>query len=116
MMDEFRPYFPELPLVCTTIAVDLVERGLVQSYVHPGGMLTGNVMNAVGGEETMAQKRIGFFKELVPDLRRIGMIAPANGRLTMKEKEALLDPERTSFRCPVAANRAERTRRTVAAG
>jgi len=89
MMDEFRPSFPELPLVCTTIAVDLVERGLVQSYVHPGGMLTGNVMNAVGGEETMTQKRIGFFKELVPDLRRIGMIAPANGRLAMKEKEAL---------------------------
>jgi putative tryptophan/tyrosine transport system substrate-binding protein len=89
MMDEFRPSFPELPLVCTAIAVDLVERGLVQSYVHPGGMLTGNVMNAVGGEETMTQKRIGLFKELVPDLRRIGMIAPANGNLAMREKEAL---------------------------
>jgi putative ABC transport system substrate-binding protein len=88
-MDEFRRSFPELPLVCTAIAVDLVERGLVQSYVHPGGMLTGNVMNAVGGEETMTQKRIGFFKELVPDLRRVGMIAPANGSLAMKEKEAL---------------------------
>jgi putative ABC transport system substrate-binding protein len=46
-------------------------------------------MNAVGGEETMAQKRIGFFKELVPNLVRLGMIAPANGVLAMQEKDAL---------------------------
>jgi len=32
-------------------------------------------MNAVGGEETMTQKRVGFFKELVPGLTRLGMIA-----------------------------------------
>ena len=32
-------------------------------------------MNAVGGEETMTQKRIGLFKQLVPDLKRLGMIA-----------------------------------------
>jgi ABC-type uncharacterized transport system substrate-binding protein len=52
-------------------------------------MITGNVMNAVGGEETMTQKRIGLFKELVPNLMRLGMIAPANGVLAMQEKEAL---------------------------
>jgi putative ABC transport system substrate-binding protein len=58
-------------------------------------MITGNVMNAVGGEETMTQKRIGLFKQLVPDLTRLGMIAPAkgasaiNGVLAMREKEAL---------------------------
>jgi putative ABC transport system substrate-binding protein len=52
-------------------------------------MITGNVMNAVGGEETMTQKRIGLFKELVPSLTRLGMIAPANGAVMMKEKEAL---------------------------
>ncbi len=46
-------------------------------------------MNAVGGEETMAQKRIGLFKELVPGLKRLGMIAPAKGLLAVKEKEAL---------------------------
>jgi putative tryptophan/tyrosine transport system substrate-binding protein len=88
-MDEFRRSFPELPIVCTAIAVDLVERGLVQSYVHPGGMLTGNVMNAGGGEETMTQKRIGLFKELVPDLRSIGMITTSNGSLAKSEKDAL---------------------------
>jgi ABC-type uncharacterized transport system substrate-binding protein len=88
-MDEFRRAFPELPLVFTAIAADLVERGIVESYMHPGGMLTGNVMNAAGGEVTVTQKRIGLFKELVPGLTRLGMIAPANGALAMKEKEAL---------------------------
>ena len=63
---------------------------MVQSYVHPGGMITGNVMNAVGGEETMTQKRIGLFKELVPDLKRLGMIAPAErNHWRCKEKDAL---------------------------
>jgi putative ABC transport system substrate-binding protein len=73
----------------TAIAADLVALGAVRSYAHPGGMITGNVMNAVGGEETMAQKRIGLFKQLVPGLTRLGMIAPAKGVLAMKEKEAL---------------------------
>jgi hypothetical protein len=58
------------------VAADPVALGLAQSYVHPGGMVTANVMNAVGGEEAIAQKRIGFFKELVPGLTRLGMIAP----------------------------------------
>jgi putative ABC transport system substrate-binding protein len=88
-MGEFRRAFPELPMVCTAIAADLVATGDVQSYVRPGGMLTGNVMNAVGGEETMTQKRIGFFKELVPGLTRLAMIAPANGVLAKNEKDAL---------------------------
>ena len=70
-----RRSFPEIPLVFTAIAADPVAFGWAQSYVHPGGMITGNVMNAVGGEETMTQKRIGLFKQLVPDLTRLGMIA-----------------------------------------
>jgi putative ABC transport system substrate-binding protein len=81
--------FPELPVVFTGIAADPLAFGWAQSYAHPGGMITGNVMNAVGGEETMAQKRIGLFKQLVPDLTRLGMIAPAKGLLAVKEKEAL---------------------------
>jgi putative tryptophan/tyrosine transport system substrate-binding protein len=80
---------PDVPLVFTAIAADPVAVGWAQSYAHPGGMITGNVMNAVGGEETMAQKRIGLFKQLVPSLTRLGMIAPANGVLAIKEKEAL---------------------------
>jgi len=70
-----RETFPDLPLVFTGVADDPISLGLVQSYVRPGGMLTGNVMNAVGGEETMTQKRVGYFKELIPGLTRLGMIA-----------------------------------------
>lgn len=79
---------PEIPLVFTAVAVDPVALGWVESYVHPGGMITGNVMNAVGGEETVTQKRIGLFKQLVPGLTLLGMIAPV-GTLATKEKEAL---------------------------
>jgi putative ABC transport system substrate-binding protein len=81
---------PEIPIVFTAVAADPVASGLVKSYVRPGGMVTGNVMNAVGGEETMAQKRIGLFKDLVPGLTRLGMIAPDPGSpLAMTEKDAL---------------------------
>ena len=50
--------------------------------------MTGNVMNAIGGEETMAQKRIGLFKDLVPGLKRLGMIV-SDLRGVLKEKDAL---------------------------
>jgi putative ABC transport system substrate-binding protein len=86
---EFRRSFPELPLVFCNIAADVIALGIVQSYTHPGGMVTGIVMSAVGGEETLTQKRIGFFKELVPNLERLGMIAPVNGVLAIQEKDAL---------------------------
>lgn len=52
-------------------------------------MLTGNVMNAVGGEETMAQKRLGLFKELVPDASKIGIVGSGTNPVLVKEKEAL---------------------------
>jgi putative ABC transport system substrate-binding protein len=55
--------FPDLPLVFTAFAADPIALGFVQSYVHPGGNTTGNVMNAVGGEEALTQKR-GFSKSL----------------------------------------------------
>ena len=88
-----REIFPDLPLVFTSVADDPISLGLVQSYARPGGMLTGNVMNAVGGEETVTQKRIGFLKELVPGLTSVGMIArtplpnnnPLNGLQTQEE-------------------------------
>lgn len=88
-IDVIRKSFPETPLVFCSIAADPLAFGWAQSYAHPGGMLTGNVMNAVGGEETMVQKRIGLFKQLVPDLKRIGMIASDVAVTTLKEKDAL---------------------------
>jgi len=88
-MSEFRRAFPNLPLVFTAIAADLVKLGVVESYVRPGGMITGNVMNAVGGEESMVQKRIGLFTEMVPDLKRLGVIASDVAVAFLKEKDAL---------------------------
>jgi putative ABC transport system substrate-binding protein len=69
-----REQAPNTPLVFTGVAVDVVAVGLVESYAKPGGMMTGNVQNALGGEEGITTKRIGLFKELVPNLTRLGMI------------------------------------------
>jgi putative ABC transport system substrate-binding protein len=80
---------PQVPIVFTAIAADPVALGWAQSYVHPGGMITGNVLNAVGGEETMVQKRIGLFKQLVPALTRLGVIASETAVTYLKEGEAL---------------------------
>jgi putative ABC transport system substrate-binding protein len=77
-----RKSFPDLPVVFTAVADDPIALGFAESYARPGGMMTGNVMNAVGGEETITQKRIGFFKELVPGLTRLGMVARARPSLT----------------------------------
>jgi putative ABC transport system substrate-binding protein len=70
---------PDLPLVFTSYAFDPLKAGLAESYVRPGGMATGNVMNAIGGEEALTEKRIGLFKELVPGLARLGMIGTSTG-------------------------------------
>jgi putative ABC transport system substrate-binding protein len=82
-------HLPHIPIIFTGIAADPVAMGWVESYVHPGGMVTGNVLNAVGGEVTMTQKRIGLFKQLVPDLTRLGVIASDLSLALLKEGEAL---------------------------
>src|SRR4051812_15501196 len=69
---------PDLPLVFTSYAADPIKAGFAESYVRPGGHATGNVMNAVGGEEALTQKRIGLFKEMVPNLKRLGFIGSAS--------------------------------------
>jgi putative ABC transport system substrate-binding protein len=65
---------PDLPMVFCSYAADPIKAGFAASYVRPGGNTTGNVMNAVGGEEALTQKRMGLFKELVPELKRLGFI------------------------------------------
>src|SRR6478609_10462075 len=74
---------PELPMVFCSVAVDPIKLGFVQSYVRPGGNATGNVMNAIGGEEALTQKRMGMFRELVPDLKRLGFIGTATSTLAV---------------------------------
>jgi len=56
-------------------------------------MITGTVMNALGGEDGLVSKRIGFFKELVPRLTRLGMIGIANS-----DSANMAIPERNSLR------------------
>lgn len=80
---------PELPLVFTSYAADPIKAGFAESYVRPGGNTTGNVMNAVGGEEALTQKRMGLFKELVPGLKRLGFIGTATSLLAVAELKAL---------------------------
>lgn len=82
-------HLSQIPIVFTAIAADPVALGWVESYVHPGGKITGNVMNAVGGEISMTQKRIGLFKQLVPDLTRLGVIASDLSLSVLKEGDAL---------------------------
>jgi len=82
-------HLSQIPIVFTGIAADPVALGWVESYVHPGGMVTGTVLNAVGGEVSMTQKRIGLFKQLVPDLTRLGVIASDLSLALLKEGDAL---------------------------
>jgi putative ABC transport system substrate-binding protein len=83
---------PRPPMVFTATAVDPVRLGLVESYARRGGMLTGNVLTALGGEDTIAERRIALFKELVPGLARLGMFGPsavpAGGNLFAEELSA----------------------------
>ena len=84
---------PDRPLVFTAIAADPIAFGLAQSYTRPGGSATGNVMNAIGGEESLTAKRLGFFKDLVPNIKRLGMIGSwvpqLQGGLLYQEEIAL---------------------------
>jgi putative ABC transport system substrate-binding protein len=65
---------PNAPVVFTAIAIDPVAHGWVESYARPGGMVTGNVQNAIGGLESLMGKQFQFFKELVPNLTQLGFI------------------------------------------
>jgi putative tryptophan/tyrosine transport system substrate-binding protein len=76
-------------LVFTGVAVDVISLGWAESYARPGGMMTGNVQNAIGGEEGFTTKRIGLFKELMPNLHRLGMIGFAGGLLSNLEHNGL---------------------------
>jgi putative ABC transport system substrate-binding protein len=85
-----RQQAPNTPLVFTGVAVDVIALGWAANYARPGGMMTGNVQNAIGGEESITTKRIGLFKELMPNLTRLGMIGFSEGILGNLEHNGLL--------------------------
>ena len=66
---------------------------LAQSYAKPGGRFTGHVLNALGGEESVTEKRIAHFKELVPALSRLALIGPRTGTLRLSTMRSVLHRE-----------------------
>ncbi len=96
-VDTARKEAPDTPVVVTGLAADPIAMGFAESYARPGGMITGNTMNAVGGEEALTTKRIGFFKELVPNVARLGMIHFADSVNPIAAANLAL-PERNALR------------------
>jgi ABC-type uncharacterized transport system substrate-binding protein len=80
---------PTVPLVFTSFSADPIALGLVDSYARPGGMVTGNVMNASGGEEAVTTKRIGLFNELMPGRVLLGLIGPTNNPVFVAEQSGI---------------------------
>ena len=83
---------PETPHVFTGIAADPIKLGLVDNYAHPGGNVTGNVMTRGGEDGSMTQKRIEFFRQLVPNFKRLGFLGSKTGPLALAELDALPVP------------------------
>jgi putative ABC transport system substrate-binding protein len=80
---------PNTPLVFTAIGADPIAAGWADSYAKPGGMMTGNVQNAIGGWESIATKVFGFFREMVPSLTRLGLINVGESSRVFPERIAL---------------------------
>src|SRR5260370_17430580 len=76
-------------MVITSYAGDTIKSGVAQSYARPGGNATGNAMNAVGGEDTLTQTRMGLVNELVGGLKGVGCIGTATALLAVAEVNAL---------------------------
>jgi len=81
-----RKLFSEIPMVFTAFSGDPIAAGFAD---RPGGTATGNVMSAIGGEATLTEKLIGYFKELLPDIARLGVIGWSGAPNFVQELAAL---------------------------
>src|SRR5262249_47278667 len=52
--------------------------------------MTGNITNVMPDDATTTSKRIGFLKELVPGLQRLGLIVPADPIVSTLVRSTLL--------------------------
>ena len=59
-----------IPTVIATGSGDPVVTGLVQSFAHPGGSVTGIADDAAA----LSTKRLGLLKSALPQLRRVAML------------------------------------------
>lgn len=80
---------PGMPHVFTGIAVDPVKFGLADSYAHPGGNATGNVLSPGGADTSMTQKRVDLLRQLMPNIKRLGFVGTATNLLAVEEFDAL---------------------------
>jgi putative ABC transport system substrate-binding protein len=77
------------PIVFASISADPIAGGFAKSFARPGGMITGNVLNALGGEFPIVQKRIVHLKEMAPTIRQLGIIGPKASTLNDTEIDAV---------------------------
>jgi putative ABC transport system substrate-binding protein len=76
----------DIPIVMAT-GFNPVERGWVTSLARPGGNVTGVALMTTG----LSAKRVELLREIVPHLRRVGIVWTVTGRLAedyRKETEA----------------------------
>jgi putative ABC transport system substrate-binding protein len=75
-----------IPIVCP-VAGDPIGSGLVASLARPGGNVTGLSSQA----RDLGAKRLEYLREILPNLRRLALLANADagtGMLEMAEVEA----------------------------
>jgi putative tryptophan/tyrosine transport system substrate-binding protein len=67
--------------IVMVIGVDPLRRGLVTSFAHPGGRVTGIYMQTLEGDA----KRLELLKEAIPGARRLGYLGMSYQRTTTAE-------------------------------
>ncbi len=68
-----RRVMPAIPIVSATL-IDPIGAGLVASYAHPGGNVTGTLISF----ETLPSKQLERAREVIPGATRIGMLINPN--------------------------------------
>jgi putative tryptophan/tyrosine transport system substrate-binding protein len=69
-----------IPIVVAA-AGDLVDTGLVASFARPGGNVTGLTLEVIG----TARKRVALLHDLIPTVRRLGIMGNVTNRSAAKE-------------------------------
>jgi putative tryptophan/tyrosine transport system substrate-binding protein len=66
------------------VVVDPVDIGLVTSLAHPGGNVTG-----IGLSESLAPKRIELLRDILPGVKRIGLLGDSSDPGAKRDRRAL---------------------------
>ena len=88
---------PTIPIIMVA-SFDPVEAGMVESLAHPGGNITGV---ARFGHE-LSGKRLELFKEAVPKMSRVGVLA-AQESSALKDYEAAARTQKIAFEALVVS-------------